>query len=361
MVPPSQSRLIEIDAFKGLLIGLIVLGHNSLFSAEFPLEFRILYNFHVACFLLLPCIFFGQSVRGLQVTDRLVRYGVPHMLFFLLACVSYFYFFVPGNITAVQEWVGSVFIALLFSSEETYNTAVGLRLFWFLPALLSLLFIRSLFFGLTQWGRIFLLVFVLLVHAFLGLVPKNYLPYIPYGLPLVLFLFPLGLLAGILWQKFKNQTGFYIAGILVFFVSIWMGVQFDSFAGLAGDPRVYSIFQPVQLLFHDIYLISALIGLIGLMRFAPEFIQKLFAYIGERSLPVFLLHSFIWQAYLRIGLAAWFTEILSPVLAVLCAFLITLATAVLISVLLEESKILYRFVFPKDMNDWQVWSHEPNK
>ena len=298
----SQARFIEIDAFKGLLICLIVLGHNSLFSSEFPLPFRVLYNFHVACFLLLPCIFFGQSVRGLQVADRLVRYGVPHILFFLLACVLYFYFFVPRNLAAVQEWAGTVFIALLFSSEETYNTAVGLRLFWFLPALLNLLFLRSLFFSLEQKGRRLFLLFVLLVHAFLGLVPREYLPYIPYGLPLVLFLFPLGLLAGILWKNFNGQPGFWLASLLSFIAALWFGVYFDSYAPLAGDPRVFSVFQPVQLIFHDIYLVSAFFGLIGLMRFSPQIIQKAFAYIGERSLPIFLLHSFIWQGYLRIGL-----------------------------------------------------------
>lgn len=319
------------------------------------MEFRVLYNFHVACFLLLPCIFFGKSIRGLQVTDRLVRYGVPHLLFFLLACGAYFYFFVPRTFESVQSWLGSVLIALVFSSEETYNTAVGLRLFWFLPALLSLLFLRSLYFGLAQRGKLVFLVFVMLVHAFLGLIPKIYLPYIPYGLPLVLFLFPLGLLAGMLWNRFKNEQGFYWVAIVLFFGSMWIGVKFDSYAGLAGDPRVYSIFKPGQLLFHDIYLIAAFFGLIGLMRFAPRLIQKLFAYIGERSLPVFLLHSFIWQAYLRIGLIDWFSGALQPVFAVLCAFLITLVTAVLISVYLEKSNLIYRFVFPKDLADWQYW------
>jgi fucose 4-O-acetylase-like acetyltransferase len=349
----SQARFVEIDAFKGVLICLIVLGHNTLFSAEFPLQFRVLYNFHVACFLLLPCIFFGQSVQGLQVADRLVRYGVPHILFFLLACVLYFYFFVPGNAAAVQEWLGTVLIALLFSSEETYNTAVGLRLFWFLPALLSLLFLRSLFFSLEQNGRRLFLVIVLLVHAFLGLVPKEYLPYIPYGLPLVLFLFPVGLLAGILWKHFNGQTGFWLASLLIFVAAVWLGVHFDSYESLAGDPRVFSVFQPVQLIFHDIYLVSAFFGLIALMRFSPQFIQKAFAYVGERSLPIFLLHSFIWQGYLRIGLVAWFSDHLQPSLAVICAFLTTLATATLISLLLETSKSVYRFVFPRDRNDWR--------
>jgi len=341
-----------------------VIGHNTLFSKEYPMAFTVLYNFHVTCFLLLPCIFFGQSIRGLQVTDRLARYGVPHLMFFLLACVLFFYFFVPKNLLATQEWIGSVLIALLFSSEETYNTAVGLRLFWFLPAILSLVFLRSLYFGLAEKGRILVLVFALLVHLLLGLVPKNYLPYIPYGLPLVVFLFPLGLLVGFLWKNYKNQTVFYLASILVFVGSIVMSVKFDSHVGLAGDPRVYSVFQPARLLFHDIYLMSAFFGLIGLMRFSPRIIQRLFAYIGERSLPIFLLHSFLWQAFLRMGLVDRFSSNMQPIWAILFTFLSTLVTVVLISVLLEKSGILYRIVFPRDVADWPgmfIFARSANK
>ena len=53
-----------VDAFKGILISLIVLGHNTLFFAACPLCFNVLYNFHVACFLLLPFIVPGARLAG---------------------------------------------------------------------------------------------------------------------------------------------------------------------------------------------------------------------------------------------------------------------------------------------------------
>ena len=128
MATKPGRRKTEYDAFKGVLICLIVLGHNTVFSSSYPLAFNSLYNFHVASFLLLPFLFFGSSVGKFQFTDRVVRYLVPHFFFFVLACAAYFTLFVGNSGPEIAEWVRSVALAILLGSEGIYNAACGFRL-----------------------------------------------------------------------------------------------------------------------------------------------------------------------------------------------------------------------------------------
>lgn len=52
----------ESNSIKGLLISLVVLGHNTIFSSIVPESiYYFLYSFHVACFFILP---FFYDLKG---------------------------------------------------------------------------------------------------------------------------------------------------------------------------------------------------------------------------------------------------------------------------------------------------------
>ena len=74
---------------KGILIALVVLGHNRVLSAASPELFSSLYNFHVGSFLLLPFFAAGKGFGRSWLADRAVRYLVPHLVFFAFACAAF--------------------------------------------------------------------------------------------------------------------------------------------------------------------------------------------------------------------------------------------------------------------------------
>ncbi len=347
----TQANNIQIDAFKGTLILLVVLGHNSYFSQYYPLLFSSLYNFHVACFLLLVFVYHAPDT-GVVLVDRIVRYLVPHFVFFSLACGLYYIFYVfPGNIN-LFHWIKSVFVAVLLSSEETYNLATGFRLFWFLPSLVVLVSFRFFYKKANKTIRLLALCCLLFAHCIIGFIPRSFLPYFPWSTPLIFFLFPLGLLIAKLWSTYNERQLFYWICFIYFIAALYVSITFKSFAGLAGDPRVYSIADPIRLLFHDTLLISAFFPIMGSARIFPG---TILSEIGKRSLFIFLSHPFIWQALVRSGLVEYVTvRIGSPLITVVFTFLLTMGIALSGSLFVEKNPMLYQFVFPRGRDDWPV-------
>lgn len=347
-------RQLEYDAFKGILICLIVLGHNTLFSSHYPQAFNSIYNFHVASFLLLPFVFSGASAAQYQLRDRATRYLVPHFMFFSVACVAFLVLFVPKEGAAIANWLPSIPVAVLFSSEGAYRAACGFGLFWFLPALLTLTLLRAAWLRGGRGRRAVILGGALAVHLLLGLLPQGWLRWIPWGWPLAAFLFPLALLVSAVWGRGVNRDGWFVLFALVFAGCMWLGLVLPSSAGLAGDPRVYAIDQPLRLLLHDLYLLSAFLTLLLLCWRLPAVLCKALAYVGERSLFVFLAHSFVFRALVMLGFVDWLdSSVAWPVLSVAVSVGLTLAVTLAGYGLLRTLPWLYDVVFPRDYACWR--------
>lgn len=347
-------RQPEYDAFKGILMCLIVLGHNTLFSAHYPLAFNTIYNFHVASFLLLPFVFSGASAAEYQLGDRATRYLVPHFTFFALACVAYFLVFVPKDSQSVVDWLPTVPTAMLLSSEGAYRAACGFGLFWFLPALLSLTLLRAAWLRGGKGRRVAILGGAFAVHLSLGFVPQDWLRWVPWGLPLVTFLFPLALVVGEAWRRGVNTGGWFALLALVLVGCVWVGLALPSSSGMAGDPRVYAIDQPLRLLLHDAYLVAAFLVLLLLCWQLPATVCRALAYVGERSLFVFLAHSFVFRALIMTGFIGWLDSSLPiPSLAVAASFALTLLVTLAAHSVLRALPRLYDIVFPRSYSDWR--------
>lgn len=333
-----------VDAFKGILISLIVLGHNTLFFAACPLCFNVLYNFHVACFLLLPFIVPGAAVGRAGLRDRLARYFVPHWLFFALACLLYLLLKVPWEPAALADWAGKVALAVVISDQEHYKEACGFGLFWFLPALFAMVVLLGAYRAAGPRARGALLGGTLLAHGLLGLMPNNLMAVVPWTLDLVLFLFPLGLAVAALWHRYGGRVWFHAGCLVVFVACIYASVRTNSY-GMNNGGGLLALDRPLALVFHDLYLIAAFFGLLGL---AWPLRSTLLALIGRRSLFIFLAHSFVWQFFVQTGLAGLMAAGIASVwLAVAASFLLTMALTLGASLLLERHPRLYRLIFPK--------------
>ena len=116
--------------------------------------------------------------------------------------------------------------------------------------------------------------------------------------------------------------------------------------------QLFSVQQPVQLIFHDIYLISAFFGLISIASF---FNVELLAWVGKRSLLIFLWHPFIWQFFSHMG--AWDVldkQVPGGDVLIALSFLLTLTATIVVAVILEKFPLLYRSLFPRSWSDWPL-------
>lgn len=346
----ARNDYASINEFKGILIFLIVLGHNTLFSQFFPLLFSALYNFHVACFLLLVFIYPAPS-SPIVLVNRVVRYLVPHSVFFLVACGLYFYYYVYGNDIDVTDWLKSVVFAMVVSSEEAYKEAAGFRVFWFLPALTTLLCLRYLYYRASPLVRLVAIIGLCVIHGVLGFIPPALLPFFPWSTPLVLFIFPLGLLVDMIWRTVHAQQPLYWLSFLFFLPAIYLSVTLKSYAGLAGDPDLYSIAQPIRLVFHDALLIASFFFIMGVARKCP---RPIFEILGVRTLFIFLSHPFIWQGLVRSGLVGWMDVNMHPALSLPLSVALTLTSAVAGALLTEKIPVLHHFIFPRGLDDWPL-------
>ena len=349
-----MSHQTEIDAFKGILIGLITLGHNIIFSSFYPDLHGVLYNFHVASFLLLPFLFFGSSVSKYQFKDRVARYLVPHFIFYLLSCVAFFVMFTNTGEVNLLGAMQAVFVAAVFGSESTYRLASGFGFFWFLPALLTLVTLRTAFFRGGLVVKSVMVVVFCGVHLTLGFLPVWWLPFIPWSLPVVLFLFPLGLVVGAMWNRgIKSHVAFAGSSIL-FLICIFVGLNWPSKVGFAGDPKVYAIDQPLRLVFHDVYLVSAFFALLMVCWYLPSWLRDFLAYIGKRSLFVFLVHPFVLQIFYIFGGVSFFASIAkSPLVQVSSSFLFIILMTLFLERILAMIPRLFTAVFPTSYLDWK--------
>jgi len=221
--------------------------------------------------------------------------------------------------------------------------------------LLSLVLLRTAWYRGGVGRRTASLAGTLAVHALLGFVPTHWLSWVPWGWPLVLLLFPLALLVGESWRWGVNSALWFTGFSLVFATCFYVGLTLPSSAGMAGDPRVFAIDQPLQLILHDVYLVSAFMTLLLLCWRLPVWLKHAFAYVGERSLFVFLAHSFVFQALRMAGVIDWLDQALpSPVLAVAISFLLTLALTLFGYWAVRAVPRLYNSVFPRSYTDWRL-------
>jgi len=346
-----EVRCSEIDRLKGILISLVVLGHNTLFSEWSPRTFNLLYNFHVAAFLLLPFLFSTDRLSRYSLADRATRYLVPQFVFFTVACIAYFFIFVPKFPTDILAWVRTVILAVGLSSETFYNDASGFRIFWFLPALFTLAVMRACYVHAGGVGKTLIAALTVVAHLGLGLLPADWLMYIPWGLPIVLFIFPLGLLADVVWRHYRASLSlpWVFAGLFLFCLAVsW---SWNAHVALAGEPRLHSVLNPEWLLFHDAFLISALFGLMLVAKLLPFALLEM---LGSASLFILLTHGLFWQTLEQTGLVRRIQSLLSiEWIAVLASYALTLLACLALYKFLQAKTAVWTRMFPRDRSLWR--------
>jgi fucose 4-O-acetylase-like acetyltransferase len=343
----------DVDGVKGVLILLIVLGHNAAFSALVPGTFVFLYSFHIYGFLLLPFIFPIDPPSRQLLGDRLVRYMVPH--YASLICVGTLFLFHPALRGDLLTWVRHLLVSMIVGSAMTLKQGVGFELYWFLPALLSLTVLRSVYAGLGRGGHAVVLFLSCLAWAFVGLAPSWAKAYVPFGILIAIYIFPMGVLAQCLWAHCvsNHRTLTTILAVTVWTASMFAKSRMGSFVNI-GVVRVYSILEPARAIVHTLIPISFFLALLGLGSVWAR--VPLLRFFGRNSLIIYLSHSLFIQFVLQ-GVPLIVRQLpgnpSQPTLALLC-FVLPVCLSSCLAAFVGRHDGLRRLVLPRSMKEWTL-------
>ena len=151
----NTDSLITKDAstaIKGLLMLLIVFGHTGMLTTNFSTDEKTflydwLYTFHVHIFLIMPFIYgYKQKTsKGYAILNdlkhNLVKIGAPYFWFFLL------YTLVFITVGGGKLNLSGIIYAFFFGSQTLMSKYIGFNMMWFLPAMLALVTLKSVWYN----------------------------------------------------------------------------------------------------------------------------------------------------------------------------------------------------------------------
>lgn len=338
----------DIDALKGLLIFFIVLAHNNHFSASNHFLFLALYSFHVFCFLALPFIFPVKNFNLQTIKDYFIRYYVPFIIFYLISSIIYSNLYAPSE--NIIMWTGKVLLSIVIGSPILVKEMSGFQLFWYLPTLFSLVFIRTWYKSQKPGFQILTLILFLIIHLFVGGINKTLKTYIPLGLPIASFCFILCVIIEFLARFLANTPKWVIAISGIFIATFLFNLQkkLGSEVNL-GDVHFYTIFHPYQLIVHDAIAIVVFLTLYSLSGILSSF--NILVILGKNSLVIYLIHSLVFQSFLK--LSQYFNSVeLSNTLLLISSIIYTLLFSLFVAISIDKFPFIKNFLTPKKWTEW---------
>ena len=343
----------DTDAVKGLLIACIVLGHNSIVSDSLPVIWTALYAFHVTGFLLLPFLHPSHPASRRFALDRAVRYGVPFIAFFLFAAALNAILFRRGD--PPVDIIRDVAWGLLVTTSTNSRIATGFALYWFLPTLFCLVIARALLASWDRSVRVVVFVSLLALHGFVGMLPDEIRNLIPLNLPIVVYVFPLGLIASELWhrryaghlQQTATLTGALAIGTMLMFLAVGGRVNLASL-------NVYSLATPLMLLLADTVSVTAFLAIAASSPALSR--SRVLCWLGRSSLIVYLIHALVFQALLRITPAGWVVDAgsASSIATGIVLFIFTLFISGILAEVPRRVAPMRRVLLPRTWAEWRL-------
>ena len=210
-----SSRIAWIDAWRALLIVLVVAGHAIGTASHYvpagyvdfyEFVFKVIYSFHMPAFFMLAGLMTTEVEKELPIGFLIRKYFkrllVPYFFFGLLGMVVYMvvmpYFgrFSSGSTGYYGEFsVGAwwhPWVSLLYGAA--FPGTDGFRcnsVLWFLPCLFSVKLIGRLVLGFFDRMRMFYRIALILTVCIVGWAMQfAAIPSLPYGLSKLLWYFP---------------------------------------------------------------------------------------------------------------------------------------------------------------------------
>jgi len=344
--PDGSLSWESYDALKGFLIVLIVLGHNTLLVGSVPYLDWVLYNFHVGAFLLLPFLFSPDEFKWPSIRDKLVRYLWPYLVFVCASFLLYYFIYWAKYDIPTLTVLGVLANGLLSSNALALKSATGFALFWFLPALTSLLIIRSFVCSLPSNKGLVALI-VLMISLVVIFYSDIRVDYVPFGLVIALYMLPVGLgscvLVGVILKN-RHQFTIMLLAVVVFVFLQWLSIVGETRINVGSND--FQQYEPMNIiLLHFALQVTGFVLCLLLSRYMTKipFLQML----GKHSLLIYLSHSLIYQALLRVFNMLGVN--LSDRFEGSIIFVITLILSASFSLFVYNHKLLRDLLSPRDL------------
>lgn len=345
MEKPSLLTRDESSAIKGLLMLLIVFGHSGMLTTNFATGERTffwhwLYSFHVYVFLILPFIYgyHTSEVAGKQegirsiakdLKHNLIKIGVPYCWFFLFSAVI---FVVVGG--GVLNLKGMLY-AFVFGNEPLMDKYIGFNFIWFLPAMLALMTLKSVWYNskpIVRWVIVFVSI-TLWVLAITKVVARSTVGmYIPFAISQAFYFVLLGLLARWLTEKhFSAQWQLPVVLLLIGVCTVLLYYRKSFVGAMLEIPTILKLVMPV-LVFLLLY---------GMRNLLSK--SKLLKFIGTYSLQIYLMHVYVINV-----LSVLFLHFTKESIGLgLVIYLLALLISVGLALVMVKVPLLNKILFPK--------------
>lgn len=331
---------------KGVLMFLIVLGHNMIFTTSLESwgVMSYLYTFHVQGFFLLPFLYGAKPLSRQRVLQNFLRLYWPYFVLALLLSLG---MGIANHFEKLTFW--NFFKLFLLCDTDSIRTMCGISVLWFLPTMATTLLLRDLFYGAGKAIRIVLL--LLSVLAWAAFVCSS-LPclasygaaaaYLPLGSFAALLYLALGVVFRWLAARVRNVSS---AKVLFVCVLLFVGgsyLYFSNVAPLAN--RETPCFRSLQMAMPLVATMLLYKGANSFCRSGKGFLSG----IGRESMVIYLVSPFIgYAAYFaaaRVGAVRWEIGILMQGVIVLLAYWVAKSLVV---------GRLKAFLLPRSLSDFK--------
>lgn len=346
--PTAFTDLLQnsLDALKGLLIIIVVMDHNDLLRLLAPDVFRPL-TFHVLGFLVLPFLLPAKPIEPHFFRDRLIRYLVPFWWVLTFAAALYAVAFRNDNElgSIVIDWLAAAAIG----SAPLVKTASGFYYLWFLPCLAGLVMLLTLFQSLDLRWRYISGTVMVLCHASITAFPAVFLTYVPFGLLIVVWVFPLGLLLRwVVTNTTALRLRYLILAVFLGSYSYLMAIRLNLEI-MVLDLRSAS--EPLLFLLQDVNAVSGVLVAIWLATKLNKL--GILNLCGKHSLMIYLLHPLIFfLGYKLAGGSNLHLKSYALMAAGVGSVVLTISIALALAIAIARIPIARVWLTPKDWKSW---------
>lgn len=306
---------IEIDreestCIKGLLMILIILGHNYMISnySCHNMIFFWLYCFHVHMFFILPLYYKNKSKPIHELIKKnVLKLYIPYIWFYCFFFVIYTHFY-DIKLDLIVFLKGLVPISI-----HNISNAVGVKYLWFIPVFLLYSIIIPIYKKINNKFK-----WYIVSLAILGYIAKTF-----YQIDIILITtlsyLAISVLVYLIFKKPKGYTLITSSGIFI----------------------LLSILFFLKVNLHYLYLLSYPIFFWGTLLFLKGYIKKIkiFYQIGQFSFPIYMIHFFINSIFEKLFKFSLTNGLFS--------FIATIAISYYIVYFLSKYPKFYNIIFPK--------------
>ena len=338
----------ESTAIKGLLIVLIVLGHNSFFTTMTePVQMMgYLYCFHIQCFFIIPFLYGAKPFSIKRCSNYFMRLYWPYIIITTLLYIGYYVIYENNTFD-----VSILLNILLWGQSSKLSTYCGVQILWFMPAMFSLMVIKDIYYSSNQFIKVVLLLIsaVFLVISLLsedwGYYHHLFASLLPNGLPMALNAAMPFLIWGVISRKVIEYLSSNHVNML-YILSMWFVLTILYFANILLWQRNIVVLSSLMGLFPILFII-----ILYKAKYALSNVKFLKA-CGTGSFQIYIMHPFI--GYLLLFIMADFVQytLSYKIGIILFSTCMMLMGGYIFAMIVERSPLIKRYFFPRSFMDF---------